>query len=114
MDIKNLARKPQLIEIVLDDPAIVETYGETITFWMKDVVDINTYFDFFRGQNEGDGENLKSILQQMILNKEGKPALAKDETLPIDISVAVLAKVNEVLGKSRTKSSMSEAGNQPS
>ena len=114
MDIKQLARKPQLIEIVLDDADIVENYGEAIKFWMLDYVDISTYFDFFRSQGQGQGEELNTLLRKIILNAEGQPSIGTDEALPIDISVAALTKINETLGKSKTKLSTQKSGAQPS
>ena len=114
MDIKKYAKKPQLIEIVLDDESIVKEYGETITFWMMDYVDINTYFDFFKSQSEKDGAELNMLIRKIILNKEGEPAIGPDEALPIDIAIAALTKVNETLGKSKTKLSTKKSGTQPS
>ena len=114
MDIKSLARKPQLIEIVLDDAELVEEFGEPIKFWMFDYVDISTYFDFFKSQGEGNGEQLNQLLRSIILNAEGKPALDQDEALPINISVAALTKINETLGKSKTKPLTQSSGAQPS
>jgi hypothetical protein len=108
--IKDFARKPQLIEIVLDDTDIVKEYGEPITFWMTDYVDINTYFDFFKSQAGKDGQELNTLMRKLIKNKEGQAVLSEDEALPIDIAVAALTKINETLGKSKTKSSMSETG----
>jgi len=108
--IKEFARKPQLVEIVLDDENIVTEYGEPITFWMIDYVDINTYFDFFKSQSGKDGQELNILMRKLIKNSEGEPVLADDEALPIDISVAALTKINETLGKSKTKLSMSETG----
>lgn len=114
MDIKQLARKPQLIEIVLDDAELVAEYGEPIRFWMMDYVDISTYFDFFRSQGEGNGEQLNQLLRSIILNAEGQPVLEADEALPINISVAALSKINETLGKSKTKPLTQNSGAQPS
>jgi hypothetical protein len=110
MDIKELAKKPELVEVVLDGEDIVKEYGEAITFYMKDFVDINTYFDFFRSQNEKSGEELNKLMASLILNKEGKPVLAEGEGFPIDISIAALTKINETLGKSRAKSSIQNNG----
>jgi len=71
MDIKLLAKKPELHEIVIDNEDIVKEYGEPITFWMYDHVDINTYFDFFRSQNQKDGQELNALMRRLILNREG-------------------------------------------
>jgi hypothetical protein len=110
MDIKELAKKPELVEIVLDGEDIVKEYGETITFYMKDFVDINTYFDFFRSQNEKSGDELNKLMASLILNKEGKTVLDEGEGFPIDISIAALTKINETLGKSKAKSSIQNNG----
>jgi len=114
MDIKQFARKPQLIEVLLDNEELVKEYGEPIKFWMMDYVDISTYFDFFRSQGEGQGEELNTLLRKIILNAEGQPAIGEDESLPIDISVAALTRINETLGKSKTKSLTQSSGAQPS
>ena len=113
MDIKQLAKRPELVEITLDGEDIIKEYGETITFYMKDFVDITTYFDFFRSQGEKSGGELNVLMRKIILNKEGQPVLSDDEALPIDISVAALTKINECLGKSKTRSSIQSDGNQP-
>ena len=110
MDIKELAKRPELIEVVIDDENIVNEYGEPITFYMKDQVDINTYFDFFRSQNEKSGDELNKLMASLILNKDGKPVLAEGEGFPIDISIAALTKINENLGKSKAKSSIQKVG----
>jgi hypothetical protein len=113
MDISKLAKKPQLIEIVVDDEGIVTEYGEPITFWMMDFIDINTYFEFFRSQTEKSGQEMNVLLRKIILKNDGTPALGDDESLPIDIAVAALSKINESLGKSKTKSLIQPSGIQP-
>ena len=113
MDIKSLAKKPELIKITLDAPELMEAYGEPITFWMKDFVDINTYFDFFKSQGESEGQKLNDLMRRIILKEDGQQAIDEDEALPIDIAVAALTKINETLGKSRAKSLISKTGEQP-
>ena len=103
MFIKELARKPELIEVTLDDEDIVKNYGDCITFWMRDFVDLNTYFDFFASQSERDGTKLNAMLRGFILNDKGESVIGEDEELPIDILVAALTKINEALGKSKAK-----------
>ena len=113
MDIKTLAKKPELVEVVLDGEDILKEYGEPITFYMKDFVDINTYFDFFRSQQEKSGEELTKLLGKIILTKDGDVVLSDGETFPIDITLAALTKINETLGKSRAKSLIPNNGKSP-
>jgi hypothetical protein len=103
MDLKKLVRKPELLEVRIDDKEIIDSYGDSITFYMQNHLDIMTYFDFYRSQTQNDGQAFQKILQKIVLNKKGESILADDEVLPIDITLAVLAKVNEVLGKSKTR-----------
>jgi hypothetical protein len=110
MNIEQLTRKPQLEEILIDDPDIVKTYGEPIKFWMKDHLDLNTYFDFYRFQSEAKSEELFQTLRKIVLNNEGLPVIKEDEVLPTDITINVLLKVNETLGKSKTKSLIPKTG----
>lgn len=103
--ISEFATKPQLIEVQLDMEEIVKTYGDSISFWMMDHVDIGTYFDFFKNQSENNGSEMNVIMRKIILNAEGKPIMADDEILPVDIGIAALTKINEILGKSKTRAS---------
>lgn len=110
MDITNFVKKPQLLEISIDDADIVENYGEPVKFWMRDHIDLDTYFDFYRYQKESSSEQLMNTLRKIILKQDGVKAIADDEVLPLDLTLAVLVKVNENLGKSRTKQSEKETG----
>jgi hypothetical protein len=112
MDINKFARKPQLTEITLDDEELVKAYGEPIKFWMYDFVDINTYFDFFRSQGDKNNGQLNAMLRLIILTEDGNPALSEGDSLPIDITIAALTKINELLGKSSPKPLTSDHGNQ--
>ena len=113
MDISKLAAKPQLLEIKIDDADIVETYGEEITFWMKDHLDLGTYFDFYKFQKESSSEQLMNTLRKIILNAEGQPAIDDESILPVDITLAVMVKINDNLGKSKARLSKKEVGTQP-
>lgn len=113
MNISDFAKKPELLKVTLDDEDLVKTYGTTIDFWMLDFVDITTYFDFFKSQSDNEGDKLNVLLRKIILKEDGTPSLQTDEALPIDISVAALTKINETLGKSRTKSLIQATGTQP-
>jgi hypothetical protein len=112
MDISSLATKPQLQEIKLDDEEIIDSYGEPITFWMKDHLDLETYFDFYRYQQESSSDQLMNTMRKIILNAEGKQAIADDCILPLDITLSVMVKINDNLGKSKAKSSMKKVGTQ--
>lgn len=110
MDLGKFAKKPQLVEVVIDDPEIITEYGEAISFWMRDHLDIMTYFDFYRSQNSADTEQFNRVLSKILLNSQGQHILQEDEILPVDITLAILTRINQVLGKSKTKSSTEQIG----
>lgn len=103
MDISKFAKKPTLTKIVIDDAEVIETYGESIEFHMLDQMSISTYFEFYRLQHEQDSDKLNELLRKIILKEDGTPVLSDDEIFPVDITLALLVKMNDFLGKSKTK-----------
>lgn len=103
MDIKQLAAKPKLTKLEISDADIVEIYGETVTFYMIDQFDINTYFSFYRLQQGDDAGLLNDLLRKLILDADGKPVLESDEVFPVNLTLAILVRINEFLGKSSAK-----------
>ena len=103
MNIKQFAAVPKLIQITIDDKDLVEKYGEEITFYTYDVIGMQTYFDFFNARATNQFENLGKMMKQLILDDKGRPALADNEDLPIDIAAAAVNKLGEILGKSQSK-----------
>lgn len=112
MDIKKFIKKPQVIELQIDNEDIVKQVGEPITFYTKDYLDLSTYFDFYKLQENQNVDHLMTLLRKIVLDKDGNPALADDEILPIEITLAILNKVNEYLGKLGTKALVDPSGNE--
>lgn len=112
-NIKEFASVPKLTLITLDDVDLVERYGEPIVFWTYDVVGLSTYFEFFNARSEAQFEHLGKILRKLILLEDGKPALADNEDLPIDIAASAINKIGEILGKSQSRTSTQTNGKQP-
>ena len=113
MDISTLAKKPKLVEIEITDSDLVERYGETLTFWIMDELGIDSYFKFYRLQQEQKTSELNELLRDMIRKADGSPALGPDEVLPVDLVLGVLVGVNDFLGKSKPKKSEKQTGNSP-
>lgn len=114
MNIQEFASTPQLIKLELDDSAIVEKYGESITFYTNDIVSLSTYFEFFNSRSNEQYEMLEKIIKKLILDEKGNPAIKENQDLPIDIAAAAISKIGDILGKSQSKKSIQTVGNQPS
>jgi hypothetical protein len=106
MNIQDFKIKPKLIEILIDNDDIVETYGDSIKFFMYDHLDLSTYFKFFRAQGEGDTEALLTIVKKIILDDKGKIVMGTEYELPVDIFTQAVLKITDHLGKSVTKNSI--------
>lgn len=113
MDISKFAKKPQLVKIDISDKDIVEIYGDTISFWMIDEMDISTYFNFYKLQQNQDSEQLNQLLRNIILREDGSKSLADDEVLPVNLTLAVLVAINDFLGKLNTKQAGETLGSEP-
>lgn len=94
----------------MDDDEIIQAYGEAIEFHMLDQMSISTYFDFYRLQQEQDSDKLNDLLRKIVLKEDGTPALSLEEILPVDLTLNLLVKINEFLGKSKTKTSTPTTG----
>lgn len=113
MDLRTLAKKPNLTKVIIDDEDILKEYNEPIIFYMYDHIDIITYFEFYRSQSQNDSNTFNKVIQKIILDENGQNLLNEGEVLPVDITLSILGKINEVLGKSKTRLSTQEVGKQP-
>jgi hypothetical protein len=98
MKLKDLAKKPQLIEMTLDDEDIVKEFGEPLTFWTWD----RQPMDIFLKLAAIDPSNYASVIdavKSLILDEEGRAILSQDCSLPTNIMMRVIGKVVEGLGK---------------
>lgn len=98
MKLSQLAGKPQLIEVIIDDADIVEEFGETIEFWTWD----RQPMDMFLRLAAVDATNYASILdavKSLVLDEQGKPVLDGENSLPTKVMMRVITKVIEGLGK---------------
>jgi hypothetical protein len=98
MKLKDLATKPQLIRVVIDDKELVETYGEELEFFINDRLPIATYTKLASVKTDNVGE-LFDALKDLILDEDGKPVMDDEKILPLDLLNASVIKVTERLGK---------------
>jgi hypothetical protein len=110
MNISELATKPKLVQLEVDSQAVIEQIGEPITFYMNEHLELGTYFDFYKIQQTQDMDMLMTILRKIIRNENGEVALQDDEILPADITLEILTKINEYVGKPKAKASMKKTG----
>jgi len=96
--LSELAGKPSLTSIVIDDKDIVEKYGEELEFFVYDKLPISTYSKLASLDTKDAGQ-LYSTVKDLVLDEHGVPVVDEEKTLPMDIMNAAIMKVTESLGK---------------
>ena len=98
MKLNTLVAKPQLVKCELNDEETIAEFGEAIEWWVWDRQPLATFMKF-AGSEISSGEQIMSIMKDMILDETGQPLLQGDSTLPTAVLMKVMNKMTEVLGK---------------
>lgn len=98
LQLTQLASKPQLIKITLDQPEIVEKYGDSLEFYIYDRQPIDQFIKMATIGNDNYGEMIKMV-NALVLDEQGNPAVKEDESLPNDVMMLAINAVVERLGK---------------
>lgn len=97
MKLSQLAAKPTLIKLELNDEDTVAEYGEPLEFWVYDRQPIDEYIRLATSSESNPGEIIKTI-NAMVRDENGE-VIAKDGmTFPSKVMTKILAKVVETLG----------------
>jgi len=98
MKLEQLAAKPKLIEITIDDEDIVKDLGEALTFWTWDRQPMTTFIKLASVDNNNSSSIMEAV-RDLILNEQGKPILNDDVMLPPRILMRCMTRLVEGLGK---------------
>ena len=98
MKLTELAKKPQLVEMKINDEEIVEKYGDELLFFVHDRLPIETYTKLATVKTDDPGEMYNTI-KDLILDENGHPVMSEGNVLPVDVMNAAVVKVTENLGK---------------
>ena len=98
MKLSQLAAKPQLIEVSIDDEDTIKEFGEAITFhtWDRQPMEV---FMKLAGAKNSDTSGIVSIVKTLILDEKGKEILVDGYMLPTHILMKAITKVTDLLGK---------------
>lgn len=97
MRLSQLAAKPQLIEIILDDADTIEEYGESVTFFTWDRQPLTVFMEVAMAV-EGKQSGVFEVVKKLILDETGKAILNDDVTLPQKVLTRAMKKVVVLLG----------------
>jgi len=98
MKLSQLAAKPQLIKVILDDESVITEFGEPLEFhtWDRQPVEV---FMKLATIGQSDPQAMFEIIRTLILDEEGKEIITKEVMLPSHILLKVVARVVDLLGK---------------
>jgi hypothetical protein len=100
MKLSQLASKPQLIKVSLDDAEVVEEYGEALDFWIYDRQDMDTFVKMAT-LDSSQFDKITEIVNKMMLDEDGTQINKDGNTLPTPLMMKAIQKVVETLGKSQ-------------
>lgn len=98
LKLTQLASKPQLIKITIDDEKIVERHGDSLEFWIYDRQPIDQFVRIATAGTDNYGE-LIALINDLVLDEQGNRVITAEQVLPSDVMVAVIGAVVERLGK---------------
>ena len=98
MQLSQIASKPQLIKMILDDEETIKEFGEAVEFYTWDRQPMDVFMKLATVSNK-DPELMIGIIRTLILDEAGKEIVTKDAMLPSSILLRVVGKVVDLLGK---------------
>ena len=98
MKLTQIAAKPKLVKIELNDEDIIKEYNEPLEFWIYDRQPMSKFIKLANSGNEN-YEELVNIVEALVLDEQGTPIIKDGVLLPTMIMTKVVTKVVDVLGK---------------
>ena len=98
MKLTQLAAKPQLVKIVLNDEDVVKEFGEELEFFIYDRQPMDKFIRLAQMKGE-DMSELIAAVNDMVLDEEGNSIIKDGLVLPTNVMTKVIGKVVETLGK---------------
>lgn len=98
MKLSQLAAKPQLIKLELDDEDTVKEFTEPVEFWTWDRQPLDTFMKLANTNQDNMGSMIE-IVRTLILDETGKEIITKDNMLPSTLLIKAISKIVDTLGK---------------
>jgi len=98
MKLKDLAAKPQLIQLILDDEDTIATYNEPLEFYTYDRQPIQTFMKLASTQGT-DNEAMLELVRKMILDETGAEIITDEVSIPGPVLMRAITKIVATLGK---------------
>ena len=77
MKLSEIAKKPQLVQITIDDADIVADFGEPLEFWTWDRQPMDVFMKL-ANVNPENASNIIDAVRQLVLDDQGNPVITND------------------------------------
>lgn len=98
LQLTQLASKPQLIRIELDDEEIRAKYNDSLEFYVYDRQPLDMFVKLAT-VGQGNLAEMVTLANSMVLDENGNQIAHGDLVFPSDIMMKIINKVVETLGK---------------
>ena len=98
MKLAELAQKPQLTKLTINNPELVEKYGDELEFYMYDRQPLDVFSKMANASTD-DLDTYFSLLTQIILKEDGTPVMSDEHVLPVDVMTEAMKIIGDNLGK---------------
>ena len=98
MKINQIASKPQLIKLIIDDTATIKEFGEAVEFWTWDRQPLDKFMKLASIKQDNPAEIIE-IVKTLILDEDGKEVITNEDMLPTQLLIKIIQRVTETLGK---------------
>ena len=110
MKLSQLAAKPQLLSVLLEDEETITRYGDKLEFWIWDRQNMDTFVKLATLDYK-EFDKIANLVNDMILDENGSPVVKEELVLPMDVMMKAIQKVIEVLGKANSPTTASQTAN---
>lgn len=98
MKLSQIAAKPQLIKLILDDEETIKEFNEAIEFYTWDRQPLDTFMKLASIDQKNPAEMI-GIIRTLILDENGKELIDDNSMIPSRVLIRAISKIVEALGK---------------
>jgi hypothetical protein len=98
MKLTQLASKPTLIRVEIDDEEIRKEYDDSLEFWIWDRQPIEDFIKIATAKHDDFGAMVR-LINELVLDENGQAVIQDGYTLPSTIMIKVINAVIDRLGK---------------
>lgn len=98
MKLSQLAAKPKLIEIKLEDEETITEFGETVEFFTWDRQPLDVFIKLANAGTNTPSEMI-DLVRTLILDENGVEIIKDGVMLPSNVLMRAIGKIVETLGK---------------